>query len=134
VFFDTPRSRSSGAWLTQDPPGLWPIDPANETVACSEGGAYLDAPMEPELSNSLSTIQWYKDGQPLTDGGHIWGSQTLQLLIRPPTELDTGTYTIYVANDCGSALSDPINVRYEICNICPPCAPFCDANSCKHWH
>ena len=105
----------------QDPPYLWPLDPANETIACSYGGAQLNAPMAPELRHALSTIQWYKDGQALTDGGNLGGTQSPQLLIQPATELDAGTYTVFVANDCGNALSDPINVRFEICSICPWC-------------
>jgi hypothetical protein len=118
---DTARSSSRGAWLMQDPPYLWPIDPANEMIACSYGGAQLNAPMAPELRHALSTIQWYKDGQALTDGGNLGGTQSPQLLIQPATELDAGTYTVFVANDCGNALSDPINVRFEICSICPWC-------------
>ena len=54
--------------------------------------------------------QWYKNGVGLTDGGHISGSQTNNLVISPATTADTATaangYYVIITNNCGySAIS-----------------------------
>ncbi|MBL8747188.1 MAG: immunoglobulin domain-containing protein [Phycisphaerae bacterium] len=47
------------------------------------------------------TYQWYRDSQPLTDGGNITGSNTDTLTIDPVTTGDSGQYDISVNNKCG---------------------------------
>ncbi|NPV61560.1 MAG: DUF11 domain-containing protein, partial [Methanotrichaceae archaeon] len=51
------------------------------------------------------TYQWYKDGEPLTDGGHVSGSKTSKLIISPVEESDEGEYSVVVTGPCGP--SDP---------------------------
>ena len=49
--------------------------------------------------------QWYRNGAGLTDGGHISGSQTANLVISPATMAETATqpngYYVIITNNCG---------------------------------
>ncbi len=47
----------------------------------------------PEFTHPLTTYQWYKDGQPLTDDGVIVGATTRTLNILSLSEAHTGSYT-----------------------------------------
>lgn len=51
------------------------------------------------------TYQWFKDGQPLADGGSISGATTATLTINPAQASDGGSYTVAVSNSAGSRLS-----------------------------
>lgn len=49
--------------------------------------------------------RWFKNGQPLTDGGRISGATTAQLRLVSALASDSGEYTVQVTNECGSTIS-----------------------------
>jgi phosphatidylinositol-3-phosphatase len=50
---------------------------------------------------------WRKDGQPLSDGGHIAGAATATLTISQITGADAGLYDCIMSNACGQVVSAP---------------------------
>lgn len=119
-FGDAPQTPWRMAWVFDHAPWFYPIDPSTTFSVCAHGGSTLTAPLY--YSHDLMSIQWYKDGQPLADGGNISGAHELDLHINPASELDAGSYAVSVTTDCGSADSEPLNVRYADCGHCAPCA------------
>ena len=103
------------------PPQLIPNNPNQIFPACSDGGLTLYVPLSTESQHDLLTIDWLKNDDPLVDNSRVFGVHTLQLLIRPADPGDTGVYTVRVTNACGTAVSDPFNVFYDTCSICPLC-------------
>ncbi len=53
------------------------------------------------------TYQWYLNGNALTDGGNISGSQTSKLNIANVSNANLGVYTVLVSNNQGNVTSDP---------------------------
>jgi hypothetical protein len=51
------------------------------------------------------TYQWYRDGDPLADGGSIGGATTDTLTITPARRDDSGGYSVTVTGSCGVATS-----------------------------
>ena len=62
--------------------------------------------------NGLSYL-WYRNGSPLSDGGHVSGSQTTNLMISPATTADAATtangYYVKVSNPCGGFIYSTTN-------------------------
>ena len=56
---------------------------------------------------------WYRNGSPLSDGGHVSGSQTTNLVISPATTADAATtangYYVKVSNPCGGFIYSTTN-------------------------
>ena len=50
---------------------------------------------------------WFKDGQPLSDGGRVSGAATGVLRIADARLADAGGYTVRVAGACGEVVSTP---------------------------
>src|SRR4029078_3861095 len=46
--------------------------------------------------------QWYKDGGPLNDGGHLTGTHTATLNVSSAGGGDVGAYSVFVTNGLGS--------------------------------
>ncbi len=69
----------------------------------------------PEFTHPLTTYQWYKDGQPLTDDGVIVGATTRTLNILSLSEAHTGSYTCewndQNPNTKGTSTYAPITLR-----------------------
>ena len=84
------------------PPAIFSLTP-NEAMLLPVGGDHVAYTVTATGQNTL-LYQWFRDGIPLTDGGHISGanSPTLSLLA---TEADEGFYTVEVSNEFGSELS-----------------------------
>ena len=57
--------------------------------------------------------QWYRNGAALTDGGHVAGSQTTNLVISPATTTDVATtlngYYVVITNRCGNLVRSVTN-------------------------
>ncbi len=57
--------------------------------------------------------QWYRNGTALTDGGHVSGSQTTNLVISPVTTADVATtlsgYYVIITNRCGNLVKSVTN-------------------------
>ena len=64
-----------------------------------------------------TAFRWYKDEQPLEDGGNIFGADTDALTISPAMFDDAGTYYCTASGACGDASSDPATLTVDP----PPC-------------
>lgn len=53
------------------------------------------------------SIQWNRNGVPLSDGGHYAGVNTPNLTVTPVSYADAGIYTATISNACGEILSRP---------------------------
>lgn len=51
------------------------------------------------------TLQWYRDGSPLAEGGRITGASSATLRITGILQSDAGSYSVVVANESGSRSS-----------------------------
>ncbi|GIV55847.1 MAG: hypothetical protein KatS3mg040_0615 [Candidatus Kapaibacterium sp.] len=72
--------------------------PASQTV-CAGRPVQLTidyVPNHPSVTQAQISIQWMKNGQPLSDGGNIFGSQTATLRILTATPADAGDYTCVI--------------------------------------
>jgi len=63
---------------------------------CEGDTLVLTVQAEPPLGESGLQYQWYKEGQPLSDGGRISGAQTNSLRIVDVVPADAGVYTVVV--------------------------------------
>ena len=79
--------------------GVAPLAPSG---TCAGGSANIRA-----LAGGVGTLtyQWRKDGVPLSDGGHIAGSQTSVLIILTAGPEDEGAYDVVVSDFCGTVTS-----------------------------
>ncbi len=59
------------------------------------------------------SYQWYRDGQPLADGGNVTGARTPTLRITALAAADAGQYDVSVADECGTAVSPPAAVAVQ---------------------
>ncbi|WP_309386271.1 immunoglobulin domain-containing protein [Cerasicoccus frondis] len=57
-------------------------------------------------SATTLTYQWYKDGEPLSDGADYTGTTTATLSVLDTEEADEGVYTVDVTSDAGTLTSD----------------------------
>lgn len=77
--------------------------PQSQTVCAGQpvqiGVQY--APSHPSVTQVA--FQWRKNGQPLTDGGNIFGSQTATLRILSATAADEGDYTVVITVQPGGS-------------------------------
>ncbi len=125
-------------------PGAWHISLDGgpciaPSVAAEPQGAAIDAcssfmVLNAAFSGSAPfTLQWYKDGQPVTDGdgdgngSEFIGAATAQLLILNATADDAGSYTCVLSNACGDAATAPavLTVNATIANdTCADAAPI----------
>lgn len=51
------------------------------------------------------TYQWFRNGEPLSDDDHVFGSRTSTLQLRDVNGLHTGAYTVTVSNSWGEVSS-----------------------------
>ncbi|MFN7140547.1 MAG: immunoglobulin domain-containing protein, partial [Limisphaerales bacterium] len=58
-----------------------------------------------EVTGTSVTYGWRKNGSPLVDGGTILGSTTATLVINDVRQADAGSYSVFVSNSAGNALS-----------------------------
>jgi subtilisin family serine protease len=59
------------------------------------------------------SLQWMKDGQPLSEGGRFSGTQTQNLVIDSAIESDAATYTLSGTNGSGTTLTQGAVVSVE---------------------
>ena len=90
---------------------------ANVTVTLSAGAAITAQPAALAIcagSNAFFkvtatgpslTYQWFKDGNPLSNGGTIGGVTTDSLFINGVVAGDAGVYTVQVSSSCGSPVT-----------------------------
>jgi alpha-tubulin suppressor-like RCC1 family protein len=78
--------------ITTQPAGLSVLDGQSATFTVVASGQQL-------------SYQWYFNGNPLTDNGHVSGSATPTLTINDASTGDVGTYTVTVSNPAGSLTS-----------------------------
>jgi|GEM_PF-694636 len=72
--------------------------PSSQTV-CAGRPVQLSidyVPNHPAVTQAQISIQWMKDGQPLSDGGNIFGTRTATLRILTATPADEGDYTCVI--------------------------------------
>lgn len=68
------------------------------------GGATLNVTARGPVGSPLS-YRWFKNGQPLSDGGRVSGATTAQLRLVSTLASDAGEYKVQVSNDCGVSTS-----------------------------
>ena len=89
------------AVLEGDLPALaWSAQPQPLAVAVGQTIAFTAA----TRATSLVTYQWFKDGQPLTNGGRLSGATSASLSITGATLADEGDYTVRATNATGTSI------------------------------
>lgn len=74
------------------------------------------------------SFQWFKDGVPLSNGGHIGGAQSTHITFTPVSLADTGFYSLFGQNPCGSIQSNNIFLSVQAC-LGGPCYANCDEST-----
>ncbi|MCP5524139.1 MAG: immunoglobulin domain-containing protein [Verrucomicrobiales bacterium] len=69
------------------------------------------------------SYEWYFNGELLSDGGKVSGSQTAALILSSLTPDDVGNYSVRVANALGSELSDSAQLAVNSATVEPLFAP-----------
>ncbi len=92
---------SSGATLTVINPPVFTTPLAN-TVVNNGQTAHLNSVVVGDATISYS---WTKDGNPLSDGGHVTGTATSSLTITGADQTDAGVYVVTAVNAANSATS-----------------------------
>jgi hypothetical protein len=82
-------------------------EPVAQLTLCANGTQ--SAAFVYKVSNELGvSYQWFRDGEPLSNGGRISGANTFRLTISQAGLADAGTYAAQATNGCGGvANSDP---------------------------
>ena len=99
---------SSNATVSVTPAPNIAVQPVSALVATNALAAFTVT----SAGNGLS-YQWYLNGSPLSDVGHVAGSQTTNLTISPATTADVATtangYYVKVSNPCGGFIYSVTN-------------------------
>jgi hypothetical protein len=98
---------SAEATLTVTPPLAAPeilTQPVGVTVAAGNTTTLTVA----ASGNPSLNYQWLMDGQPLTDGGNITGSNTSSLRLAKITSTQSGQYSVIVYNGLGNPVQSTI--------------------------
>ncbi|MCC5841134.1 MAG: immunoglobulin domain-containing protein [Opitutales bacterium] len=85
--------------FTAQPAALTIVDPG-EDMTLTVGAT----------GNTAISYQWFQDGEPLSDGPGISGSQTAELSLTDVASTASGTYTVVITNESGSETSKPAQV------------------------
>src|SRR5262249_29401969 len=85
-------------WIRRHPGYVPPVDSGNPATL----SIALD---DPGTAGPVS-VQWRRDGVPLTDNDRIHGSASPTLTITAALAADAGTYDAVLTNACGSLASD----------------------------
>ncbi len=91
-------AQAAGTIIKQRPPST--------LRQCSGDTLVLSVQAEPPVGEVGLQYQWYKDGERLTDGGRIRGTQTNTLQIVDVTPADAGLYTVVVTTVPSGATED----------------------------
>jgi len=86
------------------------------------------------FSGTYGSAQWYKDEEPLVNGGRISGANTTHLIVSSVSGADAGEYHCVLGNLCGEVSSDAatITVVAAYClgdTNCDGQVDFADINS-----
>jgi autotransporter-associated beta strand protein len=99
---------SGSATVSVTPAPNIAVQPVSALVATNGLAAFSVA----SSGNGLS-YAWYRNGTALSDGGHVSGSQTTNLVISPATTADAATvlngYYVKVSNPCGGFITSVTN-------------------------
>ena len=96
---DVSQSREFSVQVTYTPVVIT-LQPTNQEVLAGGTAAFSVGATGTRLQ-----YYWQKNGQSLTDGGHIAGSATSTLTVSSATESDAGIYSVIVTNPMGSVSS-----------------------------
>ncbi len=117
-------------------------DPDNVTVAMNmgpSGGPWAILPEDVEVAEGETVVleakvggtnsfgievQWFKDGNPLSDGGNVSGSNSPTLTITDAAAGDEGAYSIEVEGACGDRTFGDV-----IVTVAPPTGCLGDADN-----
>ncbi|MBS0197429.1 MAG: hypothetical protein JSR77_11790 [Planctomycetes bacterium] len=93
------------------------IDPELHALPYTDSCFFAQASGADEIQ-----FRWYRDGEPLTDGGRLSGTDTATLCIAQTAPQDEGEYSVVATTACGSATAGPSRLYVDLYN-CPPCLP-----------
>jgi hypothetical protein len=120
---------SSNAMLTVYNPAQIVTQPANAGILLGSNASFTAS-----ATGTAIGYQWYFDGTPLTDNGHVTGSATLTLSITNVGNSDGGDYQMLVTNILSSAMSrratlTPLatlapSIRYVNVSNTTPASPY----------
>ncbi len=99
--------RSLARWGTPIAPAIT-TEPFDSST-CTGGSASFAV----EATGSQLNYQWRKDGNDLSDGGHVSGAHAAELVITGAAAEDIGSYDCVVSNDCDLATS-----AAAVLNVC----------------
>ena len=94
---------SSAALSVIDPPSNPVVVQSPSPIVSAGGVAYFTVTAD---GTAPFTYAWSRNGVPLANGGHISGANSATLAVDVSTA-DEGSYTVMVANACGSPTSSP---------------------------
>ena len=91
---------SQPAVLTVNPPTVIQTQPQSQGIAAGDTATFTTSAIGADL-----TYQWYFNGEPLSDGGTISGSQTPTLMLSNLQANEAGSYYVVVSGSCSTATS-----------------------------
>jgi len=94
-----------------------------DTAVCDGSLAFFS--VQATGSDPLA-FQWRRNCVPLTDGVHIQGSHTPNLLINPVHAADLGGYDVVVSNSCGSVTSTTAMLSFDLTDSDGDGTPNCN--------
>ncbi len=84
---------------------------------------YTDSCFSAQASGADEILfRWYRNGEPLADGGRLSGTDTATLCIAQASPQDEGEYSVVATTACGSATAGPSRLYVDLYN-CSPCPP-----------
>ena len=107
-------------------PGVGPAiyqQPAPRTVAAGEQAQFSVA----ALGSGLFTYQWRRGGDDLADGNGVTGANSATLTLNPTSGAMAGSYTVWISNLFGFAISLPASLTVNCVAGDANCDGFVDA-------
>lgn len=127
--FETTDGLRSEGWARRTPSGLPWLEhhPAPTGVTPGADAVLMVVSRDPSGPGGTPTLQWRRNGVPLTDGpgkaspggGNVTGSQTTTLTIAGARGSDGGMFDLIATNSCGSITSMTTELRVGLVDACP---------------
>ncbi|HEY3762234.1 MAG TPA: immunoglobulin domain-containing protein [Verrucomicrobiae bacterium] len=102
VYNDFGSVTSSVVTLTIIDPPVITSEPLSLTV-----NAMSNATFAVGYTGTSPSIQWFKDGSPLNNGGNVSGATTVNLVLSNVRDRDAANYTVVLSNAAGTVTSTP---------------------------
>ena len=107
---DESESRGAdAAWVDKVRLNYWPAILSQPQGATVQAGGTIRLPIQVRVGTG-ATFAWFKDGNPVSNGGRVSGATTTELVITAATAEDSGAYTCRVTTPVDTLTSNPAAV------------------------